>query len=632
MAESLAIEVEAEPVIDAAITVGDSVQLRAATTGGRRPGSARDAQWLSETPAVASVSGSGMVRGMAEGTTRVIATSGSLADTIFVTVLTTPPASGYCGPNADDALLMAVGQVYTTTAAAAPKLCVRGGSDYVIIPTHAARSGSLMRVEMKLATSAAAPSPAPQTTSADLFPSVSTAATTAERLHQQLREKEARELSPLIASRRPSATPRFAISPAAVPVVGGFLDVNVNSSETCNNAITRRARVAVVSTRAIVLTDEKNPVNGFSTADLLEFGRLFDEVIYPTVTANFGEPTDLDGNGRVILMFTRAVNEMTPPKSDSYTAGFFFARDLFPTSDRDGLKGCPTSNSGELLYMLTPDPGGEVNGNSRSRSFVAERTPGVLAHELQHLVNASRRLRTLALQEWSEEFWLNEGLSHVAEELTYYTASKLQPRNNLDATRLNLHFGTPVSFDQFQANNFSRYSTYLRDTETASPLNGTSLQTRGAIWAFLRYAADRIPNSEPRMWKELVDNDATGYNNLAAAIDDSPLTWMHDWQIAAFTHHVTATFSAATYPAKYKQPSWHFRSVMQSLSGTRGVFPLRVRTVPLGANREELLDLAAGGVAYIRLSSRPIDTITISTTSGGVAPPRSLRLAVVRVR
>ena len=39
-----------------------------------------------------------------------------------------------------------------------------------------------------------------------------------------------------------------------------------------------------------------------------------------------------------------------------------------------------------MLYMLVPDPTGEVNGNRRTRDFVGTRTAGVLAHELQHLV------------------------------------------------------------------------------------------------------------------------------------------------------------------------------------------------------------------------------------------------------
>jgi hypothetical protein len=42
----------------------------------------------------------------------------------------------------------------------------------------------------------------------------------------------------------------------------------------------------------------------------------------------------------------------------------------------------------------TPD--GAVNGNRRSRELVLRTAPGALAHELQHLASASRRLYVTA--------------------------------------------------------------------------------------------------------------------------------------------------------------------------------------------------------------------------------------------
>ena len=40
----------------------------------------------------------------------------------------------------------------------------------------------------------------------------------------------------------------------------------------------------------------------------------------------------IDENQRVIIFYTRAVNELTPSGADSYVGGFFYNRDLFPTS------------------------------------------------------------------------------------------------------------------------------------------------------------------------------------------------------------------------------------------------------------------------------------------------------------
>ena len=36
----------------------------------------------------------------------------------------------------------------------------------------------------------------------------------------------------------------------------------------------------------------------------------------------FGQPTDIDNNGHIVLFFTRAVNELTPPNAGGVVGGF----------------------------------------------------------------------------------------------------------------------------------------------------------------------------------------------------------------------------------------------------------------------------------------------------------------------
>ena len=56
------------------------------------------------------------------------------------------------------------------------------------------------------------------------------------------------------------------------------------------------------------------------------------------------------------------------------------------------FKGVAGSNTGEMFYLLAPDPTGAINGNVGATGFVDSVTTSVLAHEFQHLINASRRL------------------------------------------------------------------------------------------------------------------------------------------------------------------------------------------------------------------------------------------------
>ena len=210
----------------------------------------------------------------------------------------------------------------------------------------------------------------------------------------------------------------------------------------------------------------------------------------------------------MILFFTRAVNELTSPGALGVTLGFFFARDLYPKTTAPGP--CAGSNFAEMFYLLVPDTGGVVNQNKRSKSLVLTLTNGTVAHEYQHLINASRRMYVNGVGPAFEEPWLDEGLAHVAEELNFFRSANRSPRTNLDATGFNDPIFTNA-YSVFAINNFRRYSLYLGTTETQSPIGFNSfdddLQTRGAIWNFLRYAADHLPaGAENTFWFNLVNS------------------------------------------------------------------------------------------------------------------------------
>ena len=147
--------------------------------------------------------------------------------------------------------------------------------------------------------------------------------------------------------------------------------------------------------------------------------------------AAFGEPTDIDQNGKIAIVFTRAVNELTPRGSSSYVGGLTFSRDLFPQIGTPRASACPASNEGEFFYLMAPDPNGIINGNRRSNAFVDSNSTGVIAHELVHLINASRKLYVNTAAPKFEEKWLDEALAHEAEELLFYREAGLSPRSNI---------------------------------------------------------------------------------------------------------------------------------------------------------------------------------------------------------
>ncbi|HEX5724206.1 MAG TPA: hypothetical protein VFX98_02000, partial [Longimicrobiaceae bacterium] len=448
----------------------------------------------------------------------------------------------------------------------------------------------------------------------------------------RLRARERREVAGRAGTDgrfRPNRTPagaRRAITPG-VPAVGALMTLNVETDFACSNADNRTGRVVAVGTSVIVMEDTMNPAGGLTTADYEAIADTFDTFIHPVITANFGAPADIDGNGRVIAFYTRAVNELTPEGSGSFTGGFVFSRDLLTAAQ------CATSNVGEMFYMLAADPSGEVNNNPRSVSFVLEQTVGTLGHEYQHLINSSRRIHVNT--PWNgllEEGWLNEGLSHIGEELLLYAASGFAPGANLDLG----DFGGVQQTDAFFAyahDNFARLREWLLTPEDEGPfqLDGDQpdLATRGAAWAFMRYAADRDGGAQAAFWSALINTQEIGLDNLQTVLGTDPLPWFRDWAAATYIDD-----AAGSPAAQYTQPSWNFRSMYSGLDFSPGpacscAYELDPRDPANGvADAFTLVD--GGAAAYARMGVAANAFAGVTILSGGVAPPGTVRVAVIR--
>jgi hypothetical protein len=280
--------------------------------------------------------------------------------------------------------------------------------------------------------------------------------------------------------------------------------------------------------------------------------------------------------------------------------------------------------------MLAADPAGAVNGNQRSVDFILGVTFGTLAHEYQHLVNASRRM--LVNTPWNgqlEETWLDEGLSHVAEELMFYSAAGVAPRANLDSLDI---FDEGVVQDAFFAyadDNYARLRQWLLSPHTSGPFQpgDSDLATRGAAWAFLRYAADRRGGTESTFWSSLVNTGNRGLANLQAVLGADPLPWFRDFGAAMYADDLAP---GATPQAVYTHPSWHFRSVYAALGYDPGAsYPLVPRD-PANGVAESLVLSNGGAAAYLRMRVANDAFAGLTVRSGGATPPSTVRLAVIR--
>ena len=321
-------------------------------------------------------------------------------------------------------------------------ICLSGGSagaDFALVAFYGNSDNTQVQT-LNVISTGATPIATPDVTSAfstvpmSSFSSVSRRPNTLQAgFELKLRAANHQVLASKVASAQAWYTRRSAASFNAIPAsvtLNQILTLNAQSdvNHVCDSPINIGARVAAISQNAIVVADTSNPQPGFTDADYASLAAKFDTVINPVDVSNFGQPTDIDKNGKVVIFFTKEVNKLTPRGSDGSIEGFFNDRDLFPQADQPGFIGCATSNVGEMFYMIVPDPNA-VFSDKRTKQDVLDDTPGTLAHEYQHLINAGRRLYVLQTQNYLEDVWLNEGLEPYRRR-----AAVLQGVGQLSAT------------------------------------------------------------------------------------------------------------------------------------------------------------------------------------------------------
>jgi hypothetical protein len=440
----------------------------------------------------------------------------------------------------------------------------------------------------------------------------------------RLRDVERAALTPRFAAARQWNAARVPSLPATL-TVGDLVTVNVNATDPCSNPQYHVARVVAIGAKALVLNDTLNPLPGFTTADFQRYAARFDTLIYPMDAAAFGDPTDIDKNGHIAIVFTRAVNELTQNGAFSFVGGLTFSRDLFPQVGTTRAQACPSSNEGEYLYLMTPDPAGTINGNRRTNGFVDTNTTAVIAHELVHLINASRKLYVNTSAPKFEVKWLDEGLAHVAEELLFYREAGLSPRSNLTYFSLTETARTRNAYLADMNSNAGRYREYLAAASTSSPYHaGDELATRGATWSFLRYLADRRGDADGDTFSRLVNSSAVGIANLQSVFGNDVSSFVRDWSAAQAVDDVQGA------APELQQKSWNWHSIFGGVTASRALYPLPVsHMTPTTASYAG--SVVPGGSAFFDFTVPANGTATL-TLDGQSGAGANLQLVIVRTQ
>jgi hypothetical protein len=415
---------------------------------------------------------------------------------------------------------------------------------------------------------------------------------------------------------------------ASIPAPGSVRAFRVIANATGTSFSTVNAQLAFTGANVLLYIDTLAPSNGFTPAQLQAFGVLFDQTLYPIDTTAFGPPTDIDGNGRIIMLMTPAVNALTKA-SDCAVQGFVGG--FFDEGDLGGGSADSTSNHGEVFYSIVPDPSGSVSC-AHTASNVGLTVPATFMHELQHLISFSQHF--VVHNGRAEYGWLDEGLSIVAEELGSVHYEQECPGT---ACRSNPAQIFPDSSQGFiQSFLFDSYQYGLHPDTSSVTLHSDSdggFSWRGGDWLLMRWLGDQMPAG---FYKKLDQNSATGVANIESASGQPFPTLFANFGLALVTDSLPGA-PRTTAPAANRFVTRNMRLLWSRLFATSPgefpvAFPISIATLSSDTTSRSMVP---GTNVYFRLNTAAgSPTVSVKfAASGGGALSASLnpQLAVFRL-
>jgi hypothetical protein len=439
----------------------------------------------------------------------------------------------------------------------------------------------------------------------------------AEQFHTFLREEEAR------AAKAPRPPGALAAIKTAPPQAGDQRAFKVCSNLTCAPPMRDVTGVVVAVGQHLALYVDVQSVNSLAQADYDEMVAAFDQRLYPLDTLAFGVESDVDGNGVVMVLMTPAINRLVTAQTcqtSGYIAGYFFGLDIDPSTASS-----QNYNHGELFYTIVPDPSGEFSC-SHDGQRVKDIVPVVFVHELQHMISYNYHVllpgRTVAS---TEVLWLNEALSHYAEEIGGRT---YLPGDN-------------PTFSKYLSGNIRNaydYMSHTGDHFVISQFGNGTLGERGAGWLLIRYIIDQLAtDSGLAAWHPITrrfeQSSQIGVANVEEQTGVPMDQTLARWALSLWV----SDLPGFTTPPELKIESWHFRTTYAGLypGSFSRPYPLEP-PVAKGTDVDIAGTLRSGSGVYERVRQPPNSasfTLQLAQPDGGpVHPSLAARLTVIRVK
>ena len=389
------------------------------------------------------------------------------------------------------------------------------------------------------------------------------------------------------------------------------------------------ARLRYNGSRVLIYMDTLASAS-LTSRDIAAMGGVYDTSLVPAVSSTFGTGSDIDGNAKVIFLLTPTVNALvtaTACTSSGFVRGFFYSHDL---SSSDA-----TSTQGEIFYAYVPDEAGRWSC-SHPTSEVQANLPPTFIHELQHMVSFGEH--AIKRSGVAEEAWLNEGLSHMAEEIgsRVFESRYPAPTGRASATQMfpdsSAAFITPNALYSYRY----LFSSGIYSITRCAPGTFCSLAERGGTWLFLRWQADQRPVG---FFRQLVETNRTGRANLEAATGRSTAALLGDFAVAVSADSVVGQSRNAA-PSATRFVSRNLRRLYKGLFDTVGLpggvsRPFPVEPLTLAPASQVTGTMRPGTFMTYRLripAGTPSSVLRFTASDGSTFPAESgAQVSVLRL-
>lgn len=406
------------------------------------------------------------------------------------------------------------------------------------------------------------------------------------------------------------------LPPAAPPAIGDRDSFNVCATTSCSSFNRIGATVKYAGSPGVIYVDD-HQLSGAEVLgpdDIQQLGGLFDNYLYAADTTAFGRESDVNNDQHIAILVTPAVNNLTSDCTNGRIIGYTFSNDLVPLA-----RG---SNAREMFYTMTTAPATQ-KCKAVTRTSALTALPPTLIHELQHMISFNQHV--LLRNGNDQDVWLNEGLSHFAEELGWRTVPASQCGD---------------CFSSFAGGDVSNAFAYLNNPEAqyliAPESTDGTLAERGAAWLFLRWVADHFSADTllgTQFTRAMEQTSVIGAQRVSQVTGvDFPIL-VGEWQMANWTDDLPGFPQDGLLDYR----TWNFRSVFAANFPAvfSKVFPLTPDSTAGVYVHPGVLLAGSGRTVRYRLAAGSSGvTIRMAGTTGGAALTATIVpwLAVVRVQ